>query len=250
MAFLGKVDFPRLSETERVIYNYLSDNYEKIPQMHVRDVALEAHAGSSSVMRLIHKMGYDSYPSFQAFIESQQKKSMTGSDVFQLLSTDHYPSELVEKCRQLTDYILNSEVIVFLGLGASGSICRYAARRLATLGLNALAMTDSSYPLDSRLRNVSKSLVITLSISGETNEILEFLEHIRNNPKICLTSITPKEQSDLAEISSLSINYKVEERRINLYGDLTSQIPALFIIEILSEMIFDKTKQEIVLEQD
>ncbi|KKW72682.1 HTH-type transcriptional regulator [Lactococcus cremoris] len=53
-----------------------------------------------------------------------------------------------------------------------------------------------------------------------------------------IISITPKKESSLAQLSNLSINYKVEERRVNLYGDLTSQIPAIFITEVLSEMIF------------
>lgn len=38
----------------------------KIPYMRVRDIALEAHVGTSSVMRLIHKMGYDSYTDFKS----------------------------------------------------------------------------------------------------------------------------------------------------------------------------------------
>ncbi len=37
--------------------------------MHVRDIATEAHAGSSSVMRLIHKMGFDSYIDFKGYIK-------------------------------------------------------------------------------------------------------------------------------------------------------------------------------------
>ena len=36
--------------------------------MRVRDIALEAHVGTSSVMRLIHKMGYDSYTDFKEYI--------------------------------------------------------------------------------------------------------------------------------------------------------------------------------------
>lgn len=238
MAFLGKVDFKNLTETEKVIYNYLRNNFEKIPRMHVRDIALEAYAGASSVMRLIHKLGYHSYYQFQEFVEKQQLKASTDSDIFQLLSASHYPSELIEKCRQLTEQVLKADSIIFFGLGTSGNICEYAMRRFATLGLNALSLTDMTYPLESHLLESQDSLIGVFSISGETGQLIEILQHIRNREKVMIISITPKKESSLAQLSNLSINYKVEERRVNLYGDLTSQIPAIFITEVLSEMIF------------
>ncbi|MCL2113755.1 MAG: MurR/RpiR family transcriptional regulator [Streptococcaceae bacterium] len=240
MAFLGKVDFKKLTETEKSIYNYLRDNFEKIPYMHVRDIALEAHAGSSSVMRLIHKLGYDSYYNFQEFVENQQMKSTADSDMFRLLSASHYPAELIGKCRQLSEMMIKADSIIFFGLGASGNICRYATRRFATLNLNASALTDMTYPLDSRLIESQDSLIIVFSISGETGELLEVLQHVKNKDKVLIASVTPHDESTLARISDISINYKVEERRINLYGDLTSQIPAIFIIEVLSEMILEE----------
>ena len=74
MSFFGNVDFQKLTYTERTCYSYLRDNVDKIPYMRVRDIALEAHVGTSSVMRLIHKMGYDSYTDFgilpSAFLHS------------------------------------------------------------------------------------------------------------------------------------------------------------------------------------
>lgn len=113
-------------------------------------------------------------------------------------------------------------------------------RRFATLGLNALSLTDMTYPLESHLIKSQKSLIVVFSISGETGELIEILQHIKNRERSMIVSITPKNESSLAKLSDLSINYKVEERRINLYGDLTSQIPAIFITEVLSEMIFKR----------
>lgn len=240
MAFLGKVDFMTLSETERVIYRYLSDNYEKIPILHIRDIAQESHAGTSSVMRLIKKLGYTSYPVFQAFIQEKQRETFLNMDYFDLLSTKGYPKELVEKYQDLVFEILRSKIIVFLGLGSSGSICDYAARRFATLGLNALSITDPTYPVESRLSETKRNLIIAISISGGTSEIFEILQRLKPNAEDCIASITPSQTSDIGKISHISINYEIEERRVNLHGDLTSQIPSLFIIETLSEMIYEK----------
>ncbi|MDM7643169.1 hypothetical protein QUF11_02480 [Lactococcus lactis] len=76
MSFFGNVDFQKLTYTERTCYSYLRDNVDKIPYMRVRDIALEAHVGTSSVMRLIHKMGYDSYRKLQVQVSQPSSSHM------------------------------------------------------------------------------------------------------------------------------------------------------------------------------
>lgn len=239
MAFLGKIDFKDLSETEKVIYAYLRENFEKIPYIHMRDIALNAHAGTSSVMRLIHKMGYKSYYDFQEFVSNQQKKVAVDNGTFDLLSVDNYPADMLDKCHLLAQEIAKADSIVFLGLGTSGTICQYARRRFCTLEYNATSMVDATFPIYSRFKSSKNNLIIALSISGETNEILEILQSVKDSQKAKIFSITPNKDSHIAKLSEISINYKVAENRVNLYGDLTSQLPTVFIIETLSRMVQD-----------
>lgn len=242
MAFLGETNFQELSETEKAIYGYLRDNFEKIPSIHLREIALNAHAGTSSVMRLIRKLGYQSFYDFQKFVEQQIKKTAMNSETYKLLSIDNYPPELMDKCTELVEEIAVSKKVLFFGLGASGYMCEYAARRLSTIGVNASALTDATYPIESKLPAGQKNLLVTLSISGETREISEVLQSIKDKRYAKIVSITPNDSSTIANLSSLSINYTVQEKRIHLYGDLTSQLPALFIIETLSEKLEEKFK--------
>ncbi|MDR2976245.1 MAG: MurR/RpiR family transcriptional regulator [Streptococcaceae bacterium] len=237
MAFLGKTNFQELSETEKVIYGYLRDNFEKIPYIHMRDIALSSHAGTSSVMRLIRKLGYQSYYDFQEFVGQQIKKTAMSGDTYQLLSVDNYPAELMDRCNHLVDKIIDSKNILFFGLGASGYMCEYAARRFSTQGVHASPLTDTTYPFQSKLPPDQKNLIIVLSISGETMEIAELLQSVKDNKLAAIASITPKENSSIALLSELSINYDVQEKRVHLHADMTSQLPALFIIETLSELL-------------
>jgi DNA-binding MurR/RpiR family transcriptional regulator len=240
MAFLGKTNFQELSETEKVIYGYLRDNFQKIPYIHLRDIAQNAHAGTSSVMRLIRKLGYQSYIDFQKYVEQQIRKTATEAEAYKLLSLDNYPPELMDKCEVLAEKIRTSQNVFFFGLGASGYMCEYAARRLSTLGVNAAALTDVTYPFQSKLPSDRKNLMVVLSISGETMEIAEALQDIKDKHYADIASITPLGDCSIAGLSSLSINYHVREKRVRLHEDMTSQLPALFIVETLSEMLEKK----------
>ena len=235
MAFLGKVDFTELSETEKVIYSYLRDHFEEIPKLHMRDIALNAHAGTSSVMRLIHKLGYAYYYDFQEFVATQQKKIISSSGLFDPLSTDRYPSDLLEQAKQAAQKIMSADQLIFFGIGSSGNICDYAARRFSNLNYNASSITDPTFPLASKLKT-QKPVLIVYSISGKTNEILEVIESLQKPKLADIISVTSVPNSRLAQLSDICLTYQIKEERVHLYGDLTSQLPTVFITELLSSL--------------
>ena len=238
MSFFGNVDFQKLTYTERIIYSYLRDNVDKIPYSHVRDIAQQAHVGTSSIMRLIHKMGYDSYTDFRDYVtkKKQLEEQPRNSD---LISLDIFPEDIESKLKDLARRVIESDNVIFTGIGSSGLICDYAARRMAGAGINSFSFSDVTYPISSKLRNTSNILVIALSISGETNEIIEILNGLRSNKDIYISAITPKISSTIAQLSDSVINYRVSERRINTHYDLTSQLPTVYLSERLTDLVYD-----------
>ena len=131
MSFFGNVDFQKLTYTERTCYSYLRDNVDKIPYMRVRDIALEAHVGTSSVMRLIHKMGYDSYTDFKEYIIDKKELEKGSSNTEIPFSLDIFSNDIEQRLDNLAHRVIESDNIIFTGVGSSGLICDYAARRLA-----------------------------------------------------------------------------------------------------------------------
>lgn len=239
MSFFGNVDFQKLTYTERVIYNYLRDNVEKIPHLHIRAIALEAHVGTSSVMRLVHKMGYDSYTDFKAYVKEKTALEEVKPASSSLISPDIFSKEIEQQLAALTGKILESDNVIFTGIGSSGLICDYAARRLAGVGINTFSFSDATYPLAAKLRNTTNTLVIALSISGETNEIIEVLNNLRPNKDIYIASITPKRSSTIAQLSDVVLSYRITERRINTHYDLTSQLPSVYLAERLTDLVYE-----------
>jgi len=237
MSFFGNIDFNNLSEIDRSIYHYMSSNSEKIPYMRVREIANESHTSASSVMRFIRKIGYDSFIRFKTEFRMPDMIDTGLMSGVELLHRDIFPRDIETKLYELAEQILKSENIIFFGMGSSGSICEYAARRFAILGCNSYALTDPSYPVFSKLRNTSENMLITLSISGKTTEVVEMMNGFRNNPDFTTVSLTGDSNSTLAQLSDYVLEYRVEICRMNRHEDLTSQLPAIFLIETLSKIM-------------
>ena len=154
-----------------------------------------------------------------------------------LLSADHFPKNIESKLRRVAEKLIECENIIFYGIGASASMCEYAARRFSTLGCNSFALVDHTYPIFAKLKNTSDNMVFALSITGGTTEIIELFNGFKNNPDFTTVVITSDSASTLGRMSDFVLDYSVDVKRINKHEDLTSQIPCMFLIEALSEAV-------------
>ena len=80
---------------------------------------------------------------------------------------------------------------------------------------------------------ILQSAIICFSVSGETTELIELLNNFTNDEDTTLISITGHINSTISRMSRYSLTYHEKEYRINRYYDLSSQIPAMYIIEAL-----------------
>ncbi|UUX33151.1 MurR/RpiR family transcriptional regulator [Fundicoccus culcitae] len=237
MSFFGNIDFNELTETERYIYDFMTSNSNKIPYMRVREIADESHTSASSVMRFIRKLGYESFTDFRSHYQTSKVELNDLLDGLNILNKDNFPTDLAAKLRQVAVIIRDCENLVFVGIGSSGAICEYAARRFALLGYNTYPMTDPTYPIFAKLRNTSNNVAIMLSVSGATTELLELANGFKNKRDFTTVAITGAAESTLAKMSEHVLSYRVERRTLHRYEDITSQIPSIFLIESLSEAV-------------
>jgi len=242
MSFFGYKEMNTLSSVELSIYRYIIDNDEKIPFMRVREIADASHTSTSSVMRFIRKVGYDSFPEFKiAFkkeLAEQQGESADYFDQqFDSLNRSKFPKDLEERIRTVGEILTAADNIVFLGMGASGAICDYAARRMANLGVNAFSIKDPSYPLFMRLKKQALDIIIVLSVSGKTNELIEMVNGFKNKPDKIIITITGDETSSLARMAEYVLPYKNQNQRVHIHHDLSSQLPSIFILEALIQEV-------------
>ncbi|MFC0233781.1 MurR/RpiR family transcriptional regulator [Vagococcus entomophilus] len=249
MSFFGFKGLDQLTDVELSVYQYMINNDSIIPFMRVREIALHTHTSPSSVMRLIKKMGYNSFPEFKLsfrneLLEQRTKKKNDFESRLQVLTPTLFPSRIEEKIKEVAETVMFGEHIVFLGMGASGSIAAYAARRLASIGINAFEVQDPTYPLATRLREEKRTVLIVLSVSGQTRELIELVNEFYQDKKSLIVIITSNPMSPLAHLSQTVLSYNLEKERLHVYYDHTSQIPCVFLIESILQEV--RELQEIV----
>ena len=242
MAYFGFKNLSSLSNVDMTIYRYVTQHQEQVVYMRVRDIAKNAHVSNSSVMRFIHKIGFSSFPAFKAYIKSTPNIQESPTNSFHFINKSSFPDDIEEQVTVVADFLFQCDNIITFGIGNSGFIAAYAARKMANIGFNTMAITDSTYPIPNKLANTSNNAIICFSVSGETPELIEGLNPFVNNQDTAIISITGNKMSTISRMSKFSLSYQEPETRINKFYDLSSQIPAVYIAESITTLMEKQSK--------
>lgn len=77
---------------------------------------------------------------------------------------------------------------------------------------------------------MERTVVIALSVSGETRQVIELAERFKSH-NCFLISITNKKSSTLAKISDENLSYYVTERIQHDDYNITTQVPVIYLLE-------------------
>lgn len=237
-------DFSELSEVERAIYHFILENDDKIGFMRVRDIATGSHTSPTSVMRFIRKSGYESFPEFKLAFKkavSQSSSTMNGlDDYFEIINRRNFKNDLELKIEYCAELILAAGTSLFMGIGASGAIASYASRKIANLGFNSFSLTDRTYPFKTRLHSDKPNVIFILSVSGSTVEMLDVVTQMIGDANTKIVVITSNPTSKLVQKADYYVDYVSHNERAHIYQDLSSQLPCVFILELLINRVRQK----------
>ena len=237
MAFFGFKDLSSLSNIDMTIYRYVTQNSDKVVYMRVRDIAQKAHVSSSSVMRFIHKIGFNSFPEFKAYLKNDALQHKPKNTKFTYINENNFPKDIETRLMIVANAVFQSDNITTVGMGDSAFLAEYAARRIASLGFNTTAVTDPFYPLHAKLENTTNNIIFCFSVSGETTELIELINEFVNDEDAKIVCITSNEDSSIAKMSRYVLNYYEKTRRLSNYYDMSSQVPVMYIIEGLDRIL-------------
>lgn len=223
------------STTDMRIYNYILKLSIQFPYMSIRELADEIPTSTASIMRFVKKMGYDSFPELKYAYKKEEKEvslHMVNDldetiDCLKKFNTPYYQDLFKEVA-----YILgNANMIIFDGMGDSAKIAEYAARRFSINGFFSAALTD---PYQRVSMDGTDIVVVMLSVSGNTPELIRKANGYKAAGSTLIT-ITASDDNTLTKMSDHNISYYVNDVRTEEMSR-TTQVPALSIIEILSNI--------------
>ena len=229
----------KLNELELLVYHYVMQNKKQITYMTVRELADAVHVSSSTVMRFCKKLGCDGYSEFRVKFKmylKEEKKEQPKEDLDEIL---HYfqgfhTSAFEEQIAIAANMIKESERVIFIGIGTSGILGKYGARYFSNLHKFCQYIEDPYYPI---LEDICENaVVIALSESGETRELLQMVSSFKeHNCKIL--SVTNKNSCTLAKMADFNMSYFVSEQKTESRYNITTQVPVLFLIEAIGRRL-------------
>ena len=231
-----------LNELELSLYSYIMMNRKKVMYMRIRELADEAHVSTTTILRFCKKLKCEGFSEFKVrfkmYIEEENIKKVSddASEIVNFLKgIDN--SDLDYKLDRLCNMVKNANTIIFIGIGSSGILGKYAARYLSSIGKFAVHIDDPFFPTNFRYYSTN-ALVIALSVCGETPTIIDHVTRLKKEG-CTVASITNTENCTLAKMSDLNLSYYVQQVKVG-DSDITTQLPVLYIIERIGKKLYNE----------
>lgn len=232
-----------LNELELSLYSYIMKNREKVVYMRIRELAEEAHVSTTTILRFCRKLKCEGFSEFKVkfkmYISEEDVKKVrddTSEIINFLKKIDN--SDLDKKLDKLCDLAKVASNIIFLGIGSSGILCKYAARYFSSIGKFAVHIDDPFFPTNFSFYD--NCLIIALSVSGETPTTMDSITRFKKEG-CTIVSITNSEDCAISKISDLNLSYYVQQVKVG-ESDITTQLPVLYMIERIGKKLYNQYK--------
>lgn len=240
-----------LSVAERAVLEYLIEIKDNIKDFGVEKIAEAAYTSPASVVRMCKKLGYHGFKDFKIdFILANAKVEIPDNKEYQdVILTKTYENgkaaiennirileetlkilniDTVEKAAKT---IMEARKILIFGKGSSYLVCKDLEMKLRRINKFAIAQGESHDQLvDATFLN-NKDVVIFISNSGKTKEIISSALLAKDN-KATVISITKLGTSMLADISDIVLYTSSLEGEFRSAA-MTSRISQLAMVDAL-----------------
>ncbi len=169
-----------LTQMEKSMVQYLiKHKHEFMPDnFTIAHVAQQLNVSTTSLHRLSKKLGYESFTLFKNdyFLDGDVEYNQLSSHDYLTMITNTY--QLVDDCIQdsMLEAMLNANKMTIYGMGMSRYIGEMFQIKLRLLGIPSEQYDDSRFMrLSSQILEPQKDVIIILSRSGMTPELIEVL---------------------------------------------------------------------------
>lgn len=235
---------------ERTIADFVLESPERILQMSISELARDAGAGESTVIRFCRTLGYGGYQEFklrlaQDLVEPVEfiHEKISFRDGVEELAQKIFQTNLsaVEATRKSLDRgmvevaaraIVQARRIDLYGVGYSSFTALDGKLKFARLGLLADCYGDAHLQAMAAVSLTKRDVAIGISHSGSTRDVVDALFTARKAGAICIaiTNFSPSPITKAADVVLLTAAPETP-----LGGEvLTSRIAQLCVIDVLS----------------
>ncbi|PBG22561.1 RpiR family transcriptional regulator [Clostridioides difficile] len=266
MSILEQLESPtfKVTKSDKLLIAYIKENIDDVFYKPISQIAKESNIGKATITRFVKKMNFNGLQDFKVTLAQEistinkkniinkniqndepaldTAKKLLSSNVTTLENTvEIINSKDVHDCARL---IINAKKVYFIGIGYSGIIAQDSNYKFMRIGLNCVSF-DSSHTMIMMSSIMEEGdLIIAISHSGETEEIIKTVKLARaNNAKII--SITENKNSELKDISDVHLSYVSGETVLET-GSISSKLAQFFIIDLVYTQVVKELSNEAI----
>ncbi|MBP1890689.1 DNA-binding MurR/RpiR family transcriptional regulator [Clostridium moniliforme] len=248
----------KVTKSDKTLIKYIETNLESVIYKSISEIARESNIGEATITRFTKKAGFSGFQDFKVTLAKdlsiQNKTSVISSHVHKdegVMETANkllqatinvldgtvckIDKNIINQCREL---ILTAKKIYFIGIGYSGVVAIDSNYKFMRIGLNTVPITDShTMVIMSAIMNRG-DVIVAISHSGTTKEILKTVELAKEN-KVKIISLTEDTDNPLRNLSDAELTY-VSSETILETGSFSSKIQQIFLMDLVyTEVIKD-----------
>ena len=254
-----KTLYPEMTGSEKSIADYILNHPEEIYSLKIGNLARETGVSLPTVFRFTRTLGYEGFKDFKINLVKDMAVGLNISiedmDGGSLENLTQNIFEIVEKnlkeTRSLIDYdslamaikeIINAKRLIFFAVSSSLSVAFDSYSKFLRAGFDCLYDTDTYTQRIKSTQCRKGDIVIGISFSGESIEVIECLKNARENGAmtICITTFMKSTITKFADIKLFTAPVQSYYQKIDLPSKMS--LTAILDVLYLNAVLHDRKK--------
>ncbi|MFB1081885.1 MurR/RpiR family transcriptional regulator [Jeotgalibacillus sp. JSM ZJ347] len=263
-----------LKPSEKKVAQYILDHPQLVLDMPIAMLAKNVSTSEATIIRMCRSLHINGFKELKLSISASLSSHNHDEEKYRDISANTSLTDMVQSVannnihsikstlslmdektiKAAVDLIAEARKIVVIGVGASAIVALDFEQKLRRINKWCEALTDSHSQLTSAVHLDEKDVVIAISYSGETKEIVNTLKLAEKN-KVNIVSLTAYGTNTVQKMASVNLFVSPIEASIRS-GATASRIAQLSVIDILfigiaslkyeeSINLLDKTREAI-----
>ena len=240
----------KFTKSEIKVMDFILQNSKYILEHSIGEISSKIGVSDATLSRFAIKIGFKGFNELRFILDQESKrvnieKNYSNNSVLDKLVNDYknFLDQNVELIKTedisfLIDCIKNSSRIKIYGIGSSGYFSKEMGFRLSKLGFDSKAITEThEMIIDAKFCN-EKDLIIGVSLSGLTNDVIESMGIGRNNGAKTI-ALTNYPNSKIGNFSDKIIKI-ISKNTLEMGHFISPQLGLIFVLDyIISKIILE-----------
>lgn len=236
--------YEELTEVEKIIAEYFLETEDT--DLTSKTVSNKLFISEAALTRFAKKLNLSGYREFVYKYQSSRQSNFKRKKDIGLPVFDSYREILLKSYNlynykdyeKLAEAMLNVDRIYIYGVGSSGYLATEFAQRLIRLGLDAEAITDTHMLLLNSVRLKRDSLVMGISYSGKSIEVIDGLK--KAGDKRCKTVLFVANDSEKWDKYFDFVILVAHKQNLEYSNIISPQFPTMIMLDILFKKLYER----------